>query len=124
MSKILKRLAVTGTALMLMLGLGVITAQPALAWTCSSGYLCLWTGANMSGSKKTISVGVGSCYNLTGSWDENVSSAANEDEGDYYMYEAPNCALTGYRFTIFEWVHYNFTGVLNNSASSIAFSPN
>lgn len=91
----MRKLIIIATALLAMLGLGVITAVPAQAATCTSGFICLWKGSNFTGEKKTISVGTGACVTFTDLWNNTISSAWNRSSSYYGLYRDANCSWSG-----------------------------
>lgn len=73
----------------------VAVASPAMAdATCpSTGYICLWTGANYSGTKQTTNVWQ-TCQTFSGTMDENITSikvSASTSANDWNLYFGLGC---------------------------------
>lgn len=87
-------------ALGLAAALVVVAAAPAQAtvyWNCASGVACVWSGANGTGTKVTISVGTygtNTCWTFTSAFND-VLSSASADFGSGYdlvLYKDAGCA--------------------------------
>jgi len=101
MRNFLRRLAIGSVALLGMLGFGALNSAPAYAATCSTGWVCVWTSANYTGSKLTVRTS--SYYNFTYPFDDSITSIMNESGQTMYFYTSYNCVFPGAGMQLLDW---------------------
>lgn len=129
MSKIKQRIVSMLTVLAMAAAILVATAAPANAtvyWNCPSGHGCVWMDANGSYHKIDIAFSVAQpnvCYNLTGAWNDAVSSASSDygSGWDLMLFWDANCGDSSWDFAVISSRSVSFTGLkswFNDEASS------
>jgi len=113
-------------ALVLTVGIGAV-ASPAMAdTTCpTSGYLCAWTSTNFTGSKLATNAW-DSCQNLSGSYDNNLTSikvSGSPSSNDWELYSSYNCSGTFIVVSNGQWIANLATLGYDNTISSIRGTP-
>jgi peptidase inhibitor family I36 len=109
-----RRIIAFASALVVALGLGLLAATPAQAftWGCPDGTACVYTGFNGTGSSLTISVGqygVDVCHNFSVQMNNDDSSVAESfgSDLDMLIYANANCDS--------DWNDIVFTGECINT---------
>jgi len=94
--KIIRTIASLASSLALMVGFTISSAAPASAVTlpdCPSGRVCIWDGANFTGSELTMtSPGTGQCKTIPYAWAKNMASSFFNNTGHtVWWYDPDSC---------------------------------